>query len=498
MKETRIIPEEATISECGKNMNYEIVIGLEIHAVLSTKTKLFCSCSTEFGKEPNTHCCPVCTGMPGALPVLNRKAVELAVKAGLAANCSIAAYSWLERKHYFYPDLPKAYQISQYKLPICSNGHLIIEPGGKTRKVGIIRIQLEEDAGKLIHKENGDFTLIDYNRCGIPLIEIVTGPDLRSSEEVKAFFEKMKLLLQYTGVSDCKMQEGHLRADINLSVRPLGQEEPGVKTEIKNLNSLSSIVKAVESEAERQISIIESGGIVEREARQWNEEKSTSFPMRNKEDVYDYRYSPESDLCPVVVDKKWLEKIKASIPELPDERKKRYIEKYGLPDYDAAILTSSRHLSDFFDETVAAYGNAKAISNWIMVDVMKRINSGNPDSSCIKLRPVFLAKLIKLTDDNVISTRMAKQIFDIMWDTGMDPADIIRKYDFTMITDRSVIRGLVSDVIKENPGSVTDFKKGKLKAKDFLIGQVMRMSSGKAHPGIVNSVLDDELAKYLN
>jgi len=472
-------------------MDYEIVIGLEIHAELSTGSKLFCGCSTEFGGEPNTRCCPVCTGMPGTLPILNKKAVELAIKAGLAANCDIASYSRMDRKNYFYPDLPKAYQISQYEMPICSNGYLEIEAGGKTKKVGITRIQIEEDAGKLIHKEQG--TLIDYNRCGVPLIEIVTEPDLRSSYEVRAFFEKMKLILEYTGVSDCKMQEGHLRADINLSVRPLGRKTPGTRTEIKNLNSLSSIVKAVDSEAERQISVIESGGIIVRETRHWDEEKGTSFAMRNKEDAYGYRFFPDPDLCPIIVDEDWLREIKASIPGLPDERKKHYIEKYDLPKYDAAVLTSSKHLSDFFNKAAAAYVNAKAISNWIMVDVMKKINSNNPDTSEIRLKPEFLAKLVKLIDDNVISTRMGKQIFDIMWDTGMDPDDIIKKYNFSMITDEDIIRRFVSKAIKENPGSVKDYKNGRLKAKDFLVGQIMRMSMGKAHPGIVSSILDEEL-----
>lgn len=477
-------------------MSYEIIIGLEIHAVLSARTKLFCGCSAEFGGEPNTRCCPVCTGMPGALPVLNKKTVELAIKAGLAANCSIAPYFLMERKNYFYPDLPKAYQISQYELPICSGGYLDIEIGGKTKRVGISRIHIEEDAGKLVHKEQGDHTLVDFNRCGIPLIEIVTEPDLHSSEEVKAFFEKLKLILQYTGVSDCKMQEGHLRADINLSVRPAGQETFGVRCEIKNLNSLSSIVKAVENEAERQISIIESGGIIEQETRHWDEGRNMSFPMRNKEDSYGYRYFPEPDLCPVVVDKDWLDEIKVSIPELPDERKKRYIEKFGLPGYDAAILTGSKLLSDYFDAAVAHYGNAKAISNWIMADVMKKINSGNLDSfDNIKLHPELLARLVKLIDDNVISIRMGKQVFDIMWDTGMDPSDVIKEHNLMTVTDKNVIHKLVSDVIKENPGPVNDFINGRTKAKDFLIGQIMRMSSGKAQPDIVNCMLDDELAK---
>ncbi len=352
-------------------MEYEIVIGLEVHAELATKSKIYCSCKTEFGGEPNTHCCPICTGMPGVLPVLNEKVVEYAVRAGLATNCTIAEYSKQDRKNYFYPDLPKAYQVSQYDLPLCKEGYVEIDIEGTKKKIGITRIHIEEDAGKLIHDEWGSGTLVDYNRCGVPLIEIVSEPDIRSAEEARAYVENLRAILQYVEVSDCKMQEGSLRADVNLSVRPKGQEKFGTRTEMKNLNSFRSIVRAVEAEAKRQISEIESGGTIYQETRRWDDDKGISYAMRSKEEAHDYRYFPEPDLAPIVSDREWIEGIKASLPELPEARRNRYISEFGLPEYDALLITQSKVLSDFFEEAVSKSSSPKLVSNWIMGDLMR-------------------------------------------------------------------------------------------------------------------------------
>lgn len=476
-------------------MEYEVVIGLEVHAELATRSKIYCGCSTEFGGEPNTHCCPICTGMPGVLPVLNKKVVEYAVKAGLATNCKIAAFSKQDRKNYFYPDLPKAYQTSQYDLPLCTGGYLEIETGGQVKRIGITQIHIEEDAGKLLHEEGGGETLVDYNRCGVPLIEIVTEPDLRSAEEVKVFFEKLKAILEYTGVSDCKMQEGSLRADVNLSVRPRGQQAFGTRTEMKNLNSIRAIVRAVEGEARRQIEELEYGGDIEQETRRWDDVRGESYPMRSKEEAHDYRYFPEPDLCPIIVDEAWLREIRSTIPELPDDRKKRYVEQYGIPDYDASFITASKDLADFFEEAAKAGNNVKAISNWIMGDLSKKLNDNGLESSQIPFRPEYLSKLVSLIDSNVISGKIAKQVFDFMWDTGKDPGDIVEEKGLKVVTDTGAIRDAVLKVIQANPKSVEDVKKGKTKSIGFLIGQIMRETKGKADPQAVNRILTEELNK---
>lgn len=476
-------------------MEYEVVIGLEVHAELATQSKIYCTCTTEFGGEPNTHCCPICTGMPGVLPVLSKKVVEYAVKAGLATNCQIAPFSKQDRKNYFYPDLPKAYQTSQYDLPLCANGYLEIEVGGQTKKIGITRIHIEEDAGKLIHEEWGEGSLIDYNRCGVPLIEIVTEPDLRSAEEVRVFFEKLKAILEYTEVSDCKMQEGSLRADVNLSVRPKGQKEFGTRTEMKNLNSIRAIVRAVEGEAKRQIEELEYGGVIVQETRRWDDNRGESFSMRSKEEAHDYRYFPEPDLCPIVVDEAWLKEIEASIPELPDARKKRYIDVYGIPPYDAAFITASRDLADFFEKAAGCTANVKAVSNWIMGDLSKKLNDNDLEPSQIPFRPEYLAKLIELIDTNVISGKIAKQVFDILWETGKDPSDIVEEQGLKVVTDTDAIRSVVIEVIQANPKTVEDIKKGKTKSIGFLIGQIMKATKGKAEPQAVNRILEEELNK---
>lgn len=433
--------------------------------------------------------------MPGTLPVLNKAVVDYAIKAGLATNCEISSFSRQDRKHYFYPDLAKAYQISQCDYPLCRNGYLDIEVDGEKKRIGITRIHIEEDAGKLIHDESGNGTYVDYNRSGVPLIEIVTEPDMRSSAEVKAFFEKLKAILEYTAVSDCKMQEGSLRADINLSVRPKGQKEFGVRTEMKNLNSIRAIVRAVEFEAKRQILELEYGGVIERETRRWDDVKGESYSMRTKEDATDYRYMPDPDLYPIYVDQAWIEQIRATIPELPDDRKKRFISEFGIPEYDASIITASKTLADFFEAAAKDSKNAKAISNWVMGDLMKKLNDTGLEPSDIPFTPGNLTKLVSLIDENVISGKIAKQVFDIMWDTGEDPADIVEKKGLKVVTDTEAIRSVIIKVITANPKSVEDYKSGKTKAMGFLIGQVMRETKGKADPQAVNRLLKEELDK---
>ncbi|HEX3028875.1 MAG TPA: Asp-tRNA(Asn)/Glu-tRNA(Gln) amidotransferase subunit GatB, partial [Clostridia bacterium] len=389
-------------------MDYEMVIGLEVHAELSTKSKIYCTCTTEFGGEPNTHCCPICTGMPGVLPVLNKKVVEYAIKAGLATNCTISEYSKQDRKNYFYPDLPKAYQTSQYDLPLCMSGKIDIEVNGNKKTIGITRIHIEEDAGKLMHDEWDTGTMVDYNRCGVPLIEIVSEPDMRSAEEAKTYLENLKAILEYVEVSDCKMQEGSLRADVNLSVRPVGQKEFGTRTEMKNLNSFRGILRAIEAESQRQITELESGGVIVQETRRWDDNKGFSYAMRSKEEAHDYRYFPEPDLVPIVTPKETIESIRASLPELPDARKKRYVSEFSLPEYDAGILTSSKVLADFFEEAVRKSSNAKSVSNWIMGDMMKILKEKDMEASDIPFPGEYLARMITLIDTGKISGTIAK------------------------------------------------------------------------------------------
>jgi len=476
-------------------MEYEVVIGLEVHAELSTKSKIYCSCTTEFGGEPNTHACPICTGMPGVLPVLNKKVVEYAVRAGLATNCHIAEYSKQDRKNYFYPDLPKAFQTSQYDLPICSNGYIDIEVEGQTKRIGITRIHIEEDAGKLMHDEWDTGSLIDYNRCGVPLIEIVTEPDLRSAQEVKVFLENLKAILQYIDVSDCKMQEGSLRADINLSVRPVGQKEFGTRTEMKNLNSFKAIVRAVEGEARRQIEVIEDGGTIIQETRRWDDVKGVSYAMRSKEEAHDYRYFPEPDLMPIVIDEKWKQEIRENLPELPEARKKRYISEYGLPEYDASILTGSKVLADFFEEAVKKTSNAKAVSNWIMGDLLRILKEKEMEVEEIPFPGEYLAKLVMLIDKGTISGTIAKKVFEKMFNQNKDPEVIVKEEGLEVVSDESALIAVVKKVLESNPQSVADYKSGKEKAFGFLVGQAMKETRGKANPQIINKILKEELEK---
>jgi len=475
-------------------MEYEIVIGLEVHAELATKSKIYCSCSTEYGGEPNTHCCPICTGMPGVLPVLNEKVVEYAVKAGLATNCEIARYSKQDRKNYFYPDLPKAFQTSQYDLPLCKNGHIDVELDGKTKRIGITRIHIEEDAAKLIHDEWNGGTMVDYNRCGVPLVEIVSEPDMRSAEEVRLYVEKLKAILEYTEVSDCKMQEGSLRADVNLSVRPFGQKEFGTRTEMKNINSFKAIVRAVEYEAKRQIEEIEEGGKITQETRRWDDNKGYSYSMRSKEEAHDYRYFPEPDIPPIVLSEEYIENLRKSLPELPHVRRLRYVEEFGLPEYDAEILTNSKYFADFFEKAVITGASPKLVSNWMMGDMSRLMKDKGLEPDQIPFEAINLSKLIVLIEKGIISGTIAKKVFEKMFETGEDPEAIVKKEGLEVVSDEGALKETVTKIIEANPQSVADFKAGKAKAVGFLVGQAMKETKGKGNPQLLNKLI----VEYLN
>ncbi len=475
-------------------MNYETIIGLEIHAELSTKTKAFCSCKNEFGGEVNTNCCPVCMGYPGALPVLNKKVVEYAVKAGLALNCQISLYSKTDRKNYFYPDLPKAYQISQYDKPLCKNGRIKIELDGQEKNIGITRIHIEEDAGKLIHgTESEDYSLVDFNRGGVPLIEIVSEPDIRSPLEARLYLEKLKGILEYLEISDCKMQEGSLRCDANISIRPVGQKEFGVKTEIKNMNSMKALQRALEYEEERHKKILSEGGTIAQETRRWDESKGITVSMRTKEQAHDYRYFPEPDLVPIILEEAWIEDIRKALPELPDDKKKRFVEEYGIPDYDASVLTLTKELSSFFEACAKGHKNPKAISNWVMGEVLRIIKEKELDLKDLKIKPEALRKLVDLVDDGILSSTGAKQVFEEMFKTGKDPETLVDQLGLRQISDEGAIVELVKKVLSENEKSVEDYKKGKTNALGYLVGQCMKASKGKGNPQIINKILRDML-----
>lgn len=474
-------------------MEYETIIGLEVHVELATDSKIYCSCSTRFGKDVNSQCCPVCTGMPGTLPVLNERVVEYAVKVGLATNCKIANFSKQDRKNYFYPDLPKAYQISQYDLPLCKDGYLDIDLPEGTKRISITRIHIEEDAGKLIHEETGNGSLIDFNRCGVPLIEIVSGPDLRSGEEARCYAENLRNIILYTGVSDCKMQEGSMRADVNLSVRKKGTDHFGTRTEMKNLNSFRSIVRAIEDESQRQIRLLESGGKVIQETRRWDDNKGVSYSMRSKEEAHDYRYFPEPDLPPIILSDKKINEIRNSLPEMPKARQSKYIEQWNLPEYDSKIITASKSLADFFEDTVKIYNNPKAVSNWIMGEMLRKLKEKEMDPDEIKLDPARFGKLVQLVDQGDITGIIAKKVFDIMFDTLKDPEAIIEENGYKAMNDAGELDTIVEKVIQGNPKSVTDYKGGKKKSIGFLMGQVMKETRGTADPKTVNRILMEKL-----
>ena len=474
-------------------MNYETIIGLEIHSELSTKSKIYCGCTTEFGGEVNTHCCPICTGMPGVLPVLNEKVVEYAIRAGLATNCEISRFSKQDRKNYFYPDLPKAYQTSQYDLPLCKNGYIDIDVDGEIKRVGITRIHIEEDAGKLIHDQWETGSLVDYNRCGVPLIEIVTEPDMRSAEEAKAVLEKIKSILEYTEVSDCKMQEGSLRCDVNLSIRPQGQEKLGTRTEMKNLNSFRSVMRSAESEVKRQQEVIEAGGEVVQETRRWDDNKGVSYSMRSKEEAHDYRYFPEPDLVPIVVSDEQIEEIRNSLPELPDVKRKRYVVQYGLPEYDAWLLTTSKIIANFFEAATESSGKPKIVSNWIMGDMMRILKEKNMEYSDIPFAPKELADLIALIEKGTISGTIAKTVFEEMFSTGKHPESIVKEKGLIQISDEGELTQIVKAILENNQQSIDDYKAGKDKAFGFLVGQSMKAAKGKANPQVINKILKELL-----
>lgn len=472
---------------------YEVVIGLEVHAELATKTKMFCGCSTEFGSDPNTHCCPICTGMPGTLPVLNKKVVEYAVKAGLATNCKISHFSKMDRKNYFYPDLPKAYQTSQYDLPLCLGGYIDAKVGDKIKRIGITRIHIEEDAGKLIHDAYTGDTLVDMNRCAVPLIEIVSEPDMRSAEDAVAYMQTLKSILEYLEVSDCKMQEGSLRCDVNLSVRPVGQKEFGTRSETKNLNSFRAIERSVNYEIKRQIEILENGGKVEQETRRWDDVKGYGYAMRSKEDAQDYRYFPEPDLVPIVLSDEYIDNIKNNIPEMPNVKKQRYMQDFKLSEYDSDQITSSKYMAEFFEKADAICHDPKSVANWLMGDFSRMLKEKEIEITDSKISPENLAKLINLINKKTISSAIAKKVFIEMFETGKDAENIVKDQGLIQITDENAIEKIVEDVIAKNPQSVEDYKAGKDKAIGFLVGQVMKQTHGKANPQVVNKLLKDKL-----
>ncbi len=478
--------------------NYEAVIGLEVHVELKTETKLFCGCSTEFGKEPNTQVCPVCLGLPGGTGVLNKKAVELAVKTGLALNCQIGTYTWFDRKNYYYPDLPKGFQISQVFRPIAYKGYLDLDLNGKGKRINITRAHLEEDPGKLAHAGGSIITshcsYVDYNRSGIPLIEIVSEPEIRSGEEAKAYLEKLKAILEYTGVSDVKMEQGSLRCDANVSVRPVGTTDLGTKTEIKNMNSFRAVQRAIDYEVERQIGALEDGERIIQETRGWDENFGVTVAMRSKENP-DYRCFMEHELAPVELTSEWIEEVRATIPELPDARRKRLVEEHGLPAYDAGVITSSPALAEFFDAALKEYPDAKTVSNWIMGELLRLLNARNLELSEAKITPGGLASLLKLIEKGAISNKMGKEVFEVMFEEGKEPGQIVKEKGLSQISDESQLNRIIAEVIAKNPKSVADFQSGKEKAIGFLVGQVMKATRGQANPGVVNTMLREKLAE---
>lgn len=476
--------------------DYEVVIGLEVHAELSTKTKIFCSCPTEFGAEPNTHVCPVCMAMPGALPVLNEKVVEYAVKAGLATNCTISRDSKNDRKNYFYPDLPKSYQISQFDKPLCEHGYVEIEDEEeKKKKIRILRIHIEEDAGKLNHNEFTGGSLVDLNRAGVPLIEIVSEPDLRSTKEAEEYLKKLKSILEYIEVSDCKMQEGSFRADVNVSVRKKGATEFGTRTEMKNMNSFRSIIRGIEYETQRQIEVIENGEKVEQETLRWDDVSGKTFSMRDKEDAQDYRYFPEPDLVAIRLSEEYIENIKNNLPELPESRKQKYLSVYGLSEKDSRMLTSSKYLSNMFEEAEKICKNGKAVANWLLSDVSRILNENEMEADSIPFTAEQLAKMIELIDKGTISSAIGKKVLEELFENPKDPEEIIKEKGWLQISDEGAIKEIVNKILEANPASIADFKAGKDRALGFLVGQAMKETKGKANPQMLNKMFLEELKK---
>ncbi len=472
---------------------YETVIGLEVHVELATRTKIFCGCSTAFGGRPNTHTCPVCTGMPGSLPVLNRQVLDYAVSVGMAMNCDITRYCKFDRKNYFYPDNPQNYQISQLYLPICRNGYVEIDTKERSKKIGIHEIHMEEDAGKLIHDEWEDCTLVDYNRSGVPLIEIVSEPDMRSSQEVIAFLEKLRLIVQYLGASDCKLQEGSMRVDVNLSVREKGAAAYGTRTEMKNLNSFHAISRAIEGEKNRQIDLLEEGKAIVQETRRWDDAGGCSYAMRSKEDAQDYRYFPDPDLVPIRISQEYMEGIRARQPEFRTEKMARYREEYDIPDYDIEIITESKHMADLFEAATAICGQPKKVSNWLMGETLRLLREQEMDPQDIRVSPEHLAALIELVDKKEINGSVAKAVYEIMFAQDVDPVQYVEEKGLKTVNDEGVLRKVVEEVIAANPQSVADYRGGKEKALGFLVGQTMKAMKGKADPAGVGELLRELL-----
>lgn len=468
---------------------YELVMGLEVHVELKTDTKIFCNCTTEFGGEPNSHCCPVCMGLPGALPVLNEKVVNYAIRAGVATNCKITRTGRQDRKHYFYPDLPTAYQISQDDRPICHNGYLDIEADGKVKKIGITRIHIEEDAGKLVHKDEGG-TLVDYNRCGVPLIEIVSEPDLRSAEEVRAYLQKLRAIMMYIDVSDCKMNEGSFRCDVNLSVREKGEEEFGTRIEMKNLNSFQSIMRAIEYESQRQINAIEAREILVQETRRFDQNTGKTYSMRKKEDAHDYRYLPDPDLMPIVIDDERIEKIRKELPELPDARKAFYIDKYGLSSYDAEQLISSKEVANYFEEGAKIAKNPKILANILISEIFRMTGV---EEFHVPFSPGYLAELVNLIDSGTINSSTSKKIIEDMWKDPKSPVEIVKEKGLEQINDSHVLLPIIEQIIEKNQRAVNEYIDGNEKALQSLIGQVMGRTKGKANPQLTIELFKEKL-----
>jgi len=476
---------------------YTTVVGLEVHAELKTKSKAFCSCSTAFGSEPNTHVCPVCLGMPGALPVMNKEVVEFALRFGLAVNCDIQKYSKYDRKNYFYPDLSKNYQISQLYQPICLGGHLDIQVDGKTKRIGITRIHMEEDAGKLVHSgatiSTSDSSAVDYNRAGVPLIEIVSEPDMRNATEARAYMEKLKSYLEYTDVCDCKMQEGSLRCDANISVMPEGAKEFGTRAEIKNLNSFRALERAIDYEVQRQIELIEDGGHVVQETRTWDDAQGMTFSMRSKEEAHDYRYFPEPDLVPIILDDAWIERSRKSLPELPDARKARLMKDKGLQEYDAELIVSSKKMANYFDAAAAESTDAKGVANWMLGDVSAYLNNEGVEIDKFPISPKHLGEMVNLINKGVLSSKLAKKVFAEMLKADKAPAALVKELGLEQVSDTGALQAMVDEVVAANPQSVADFKAGKDRAVGFLVGQIMKKSRGKANPSMVNEMIVKKL-----
>ncbi len=474
-------------------MEYEVVIGMEIHVEIDTKSKVFCGCKNEFHAPANSHVCPVCLGMPGALPVMNREMVNKSVAVGLALNCEISRWSKMDRKNYFYPDQSKNYQISQFDLPLCHDGSCEFEVNGEINKIGITRAHLEEDTARNDHTQGIGESGIDFNRCGVSLLEIVTEPDLRSAEQTYAFLNHLKQTLLYLGVSDCNMEEGSLRAEPNISVRPVGQKEFGIKSEVKNVASFSGVQKAIEYEFKRQVKALKKGETLIQETRGWDADQGITVPQRTKESAHDYRYFPEPDLIPIAVDEAWEQEIRESLPELPLARKHRTTEQYSLSDYDAGVLTASREMADYFEACVAAGAPAKLATNWITGDLQALISDAKADITNIKITPEQLAAMIGLIEDGTISGKIAKDILPDMFESGKEPKVIVEENGLVQISDLSELEGIIREILTQHPGPVEDFRSGKMQAKGFLVGQSMKATKGKANPKVVNQILDQLL-----